>query len=264
MKSEKLKSAVWAILALITLVVLLSLLNSPPNKDRTKPAFKKIAVRIETPKAKKMVGDVYLPAKPGKTDSVRFPGAVLLAPAFETREIYAPLAIELSQHGVAVLSVELIPAKKRNSGKSFDPQEIGDLPMDAWAAVKYFKQRPEIDSTKLAILGTELTGRSALIAASLNPHIKGVVLVSAVLDSTGFRIIRMSPQMAVLVMVSLQDGPAGFQAKSIYEASQNPNSDIESYINAGRGAEIWWSQARLELTQYIANWLEKKIFKLSS
>ncbi len=78
-------------------------------------------------------------------------------------------------------------------------------------------------------------------------------------DSAGFDIIRNSPFRPILVLVSIQDGPAGTQAIEIYEASTHPETRIESYINAGEGSDLWRSYARMEMISLITDWLTKQL-----
>jgi hypothetical protein len=103
-------------------------------------------------------------------------------------------------------------------------------------------------------LGTVVTARSALSAAKANKKVRAVALVSAFLDSAGLRIIEESPDLPILVVVSMQDAIAGSQAKQIYDTSKNQNSEIEVYINAGEGNQIWQSYVIFEMAEKITDW----------
>jgi hypothetical protein len=118
-------------------------------------------------------------------------------------------------------------------------------------------EQTSVIQDKIAILGTEITARSALMVSSFNNKISGAILVSAVMDSAGYKVLQESPDCPALILVSIQDPIAASQAIEIYQASQHNLSKIESYINAGSGSLLWRAPSRMDMTSHIIDWLTK-------
>jgi hypothetical protein len=111
----------------------------------------------------------------------------------------------------------------------------------------------------LAILGTALTARAALLGAGEKRNVRAVVLVSAILDPTAHDLVKKTPSRPLLLLCSFQDAVAGPLSRSLYASSKNPRSQFQAYLNAGEGSEIWWSPARDEMAALIINWLAKQL-----
>ena len=217
--------------------------------------LEKKLISIKAEDGKHLAAHLYLPVT--KNNS-KLPGVVLLGPFLETRLTYDRVDSALAHSGMLVLSVDVRGSgESEGSGGDFDPSFVRDLPRDAKAALDYLASLPQVDSKRLAVLGTGITARAAVLGAGTDKNVRAVVLVSAALDSVGLAVIRQTPFRAVLTICSFQDAYAGAQAKLISEASQHRNSEIKVFMNAGEGSEIWWSHARPEMALYIIDWLSK-------
>ncbi len=114
----------------------------------------------------------------------KVPGVVILPGATVPKEGTQGLAEIFSNMGYASLGIE-----QRNRG-GVDPEydyelfKEGKEPVehkmvfDALRAVDVLKQDARIDSKKIAIVGESNGGRFAIIAAAINPDIKGVIGIS--------------------------------------------------------------------------------------
>ena len=114
----------------------------------------------------------------------KVPGVVILPGATVPKEGTQGLARIFSEMGYASLGIE-----QRNRG-GVDPEydyklfRDGKEPVehrmvfDALRAVDVLKQDPRIDSGRIAILGESNGGRFAIIAAALDPDIRGVIGIS--------------------------------------------------------------------------------------
>ncbi|MCG8603385.1 dienelactone hydrolase family protein [bacterium] len=252
---EKLKNAIWATGVIVVAVIIMPFILRTPKQETAAFEVSKQAVNLKSLDGLELSADLFEPATGEGKQGGPYPGLVLLSPFGESREIYADFATLLCRQGVVVLSVDV-----RNSGESTATPEsivesIGKLDLDADAAVSYLQNQPSTAPNKIAILGTAITARSALMVSDLDEKIRAAVLVSAVLDSTGYEIIRSSPDCPILVLVSIQDGASASQARDIYEASANPASRIESYVNAGAGSDLWRVHMKFEMMSLIHDWL---------
>lgn len=251
--NEKMKSGIWAILIITAIILIMTFVLKPLTQQSDSLEVNKKSVTMITEDGIELSADLYNP----NSDKEKYPGVVLLSPFGESREIYSDLATELCNNDFVVLSVDV-----RNSGASQIDNEsvvesISNLGIDADTAVHLLLEQSNIMPDKIAILGTAITARSALMVTDLNNKLKGAILVSAVMDSAGYNTIENSPDCPILVLVSIQDVHSASQALAIYQTSQNPLSKIETYINAGGGSDLWRSQAKFEMTSLITEWLTK-------
>ena len=253
----RMKNAIWAVISIAVVVAILSLVIN--TKDEAIPiGVNKQVVSLSTADSLKLTADLFEPDF-GSNEEKKSPGLVLLGPFLESRELYSDLAEGLCWQGMIVLSVDVRNSGSSAAGQSFDSASIANLHLDAAAALSFLNGHTAVDTNNLAILGTGITARNALLGAGGKENVNAAVLVSALLDSAGFDIIRNSPFRPILVLVSIQDGPAGTQALEIYEASTHPETRIESYINAGEGSDLWRSYVRLEMISLITDWLTKQL-----
>ncbi|MCZ7380292.1 MAG: alpha/beta hydrolase [Candidatus Methanoperedens sp.] len=114
----------------------------------------------------------------------KVPAVVLLPGATVTKEGTQTLAVILSKMGYASLGIE-----QRNRGgvnMEYDYSLFKDgrepvehkMVFDGLRAVDVLKQNSRIDSQRIAIIGESNGGRFAIIAAALDPGIKGVIGIS--------------------------------------------------------------------------------------
>jgi dienelactone hydrolase len=112
------------------------------------------------------------------------PGVLILPGATVTKEDEQGLAADLADMGYAAMVID-----QRNFGGvnfQFDQQlfEEGKEPVehkmvfDALRAVDVMKQYPQIDPDNIALIGISNGGRFAVIAAAIDPSIKGVIGIS--------------------------------------------------------------------------------------
>jgi len=261
MKS-KIKSAIWAALLIIIGITVWTLVIKP-NDWGSEPLAKieKKKVTIIADDGVELSADLYEPKLEGKSENKKYPGVILLSPYGVSRDIYSDIANELCRRHFVVLSVDVRNSGESKSSNDSFVENIANLGIDANTAVYYMQERSNVMQDKIAILGTALTARSALMVKNLNSTIKGVVMVSAIMDSVGYHVLDESSDCPILVLVSIQDPHAGSQALNIYQASGNSLSKIQTYFNAGSGVELWFSQVRSEMMTTIVEWLTKVLLK---
>lgn len=254
--NEHFKSAIWAVVIIAVMAFVLTMHLNTVQDKLAAVMMHKSEVNLTCADGIKLSADLYEPAIGVEPSQRRYPGLVLLSPFLESRHIYTGFTEELCRMGMVVLSVDVRNSGDSSTNGSDVAGSVAHLGLDAAAAVDYLAGHARVMPDNLAILGTAITARSALLAAQDKDNIRATILISAVLDSAGMDIIKRSSELPILVLVSIMDGPAGSQARAIYEASQNPKSRIESYINAGAGSDLWRTRSRFDMTSAITDWLD--------
>lgn len=133
----------------------------------------------------------------------KVPAVVLLPGATVTKEGTQTLAVILSKMGYASLGIE-----QRNRGgvdMEYDYSLFKDgkepvehkMVFDALRSVDVLRQDPRIDSQKIAIIGESNGGRFAIIAAALDPEIKGVIGISTSGYDTESQLINVKDETVI-------------------------------------------------------------------
>jgi pimeloyl-ACP methyl ester carboxylesterase len=102
----------------------------------------------------------------------KWPGVVLCHGLGASQEQYLPMAKELHKAGFAVLMLDM-----RGQGESDSAAVTYGLRerLDVLAGVKYLRELPNIDRTKVCVVGHDIGAVATLQAASLDPSIAAVV-----------------------------------------------------------------------------------------
>ena len=124
-----------------------------------------------------------------KSTSVLLPGVVLLPGAGVSKESELPLAEKIAGLGTAVLTID-----QRGVGETDGPVSNLDqdyasfiagndpfqhlLVYDALRAYDLLRSAPFVDPNNIIIVGESLGGRIAIIAAAIDPNIRGVLAIS--------------------------------------------------------------------------------------
>jgi pimeloyl-ACP methyl ester carboxylesterase len=130
-------------------------------------------VRFASDRDVTLAGTLRLPLRTGTTP---YPAVILLnGNGPWPRGIFPRLADRLTAAGIATLDYD-----KRGIGKStgvfLDTMEV--IGRDASAAVAYLRGRPEIDGTRIAVLGNSQGGVIAPAVAANDPAIAAVVMLA--------------------------------------------------------------------------------------
>lgn len=248
------KSTLLAVLIVIIVVVIISFGLVRKDKSDKNNIIDITQVDIVTNDDVKLKADLF---EPVFNKDKNLPGIILLSPFNESRKVYNMLASDLCGKGMIVLSVDV-----RGTGESdskIRPEKIIQIQNDAEASIQYLGNHDRTAENKLAILGTAITARSALLGIKENENVKAAVLVSTFLDSIGMDLIKNSPDLSILVVASYQDGLAAGQAKKLVDTSPNPNSDLKVYFNAGEGSQVFYAPTSYEMIREITDWLWKQL-----
>ena len=175
-------------------------------------------------------GDLYLPAGPGKHPVVVFAHGSGAA----TRRVgpFAPYFLGL---GIGVLTFD-----KQGAGKSEGQWQTADfdsLAADVVAGVEYAKSRPQVDATKIGILGSSQGGWIGSMAAARSPDV-------------AFLLVRVGPGQSVRDTM-LHEKRGQYLAEGITDA-RALDEGVELYRRvwaiAGKGGT--WEQGQQVFDEY--------------
>lgn len=136
--------------------------GSALSAKRVRPHVREAVVF--TSGGRKLHGDLYLPVGPGK-----HPVVVFAHGSGGTTRGVGPFTPFFLQLGIGVLTFD-----KQGAGESEGDWQIAsfdDLAADVLAAVDYVKSRPEVDTTKVGIMGSSQGGWIGSMAAAKRPDL---------------------------------------------------------------------------------------------
>ncbi len=135
---------------------------------------------------------IYALLRIPKTGGDKMPGAVILPGAGVSKEGETKTPEALSKMGYATLTIDQRDTGEtnKNNKEAFDTRNDFEkfknneelitykMAFDVISARKLMTQFPEVDSTKLAVIGISNGGRMAIIAAGIDPEIKNFIGIS--------------------------------------------------------------------------------------
>ncbi len=149
---------------------------------------------------------LFMPAQHTKP----LPAVIFLPGAGVTKEATSAISTRIALQGYAVLVLDqrgigqtggTIPSIEQDYAffkQGYEPMQHLWV-FDALKAFDILQHIPEVDKTKIAIMGESMGGRYALIAAALEPQLKGAILIS----SAGYNIPLQSEDPAHLFLKSI-------------------------------------------------------------
>jgi dipeptidyl aminopeptidase/acylaminoacyl peptidase len=182
-----------------------ALLREPPP-DYAAPRgapYTATEVVIPTPMGHNLVGTLTLPsgAGPGR----RVPAVITSTgsgpqerdqaiPGVSGYRPFRQLADTLARHGIAVLRMD--DRGHGGSGGAWAGATTTDFAEDIRAGLAWLRARPEIDASRLAIVGHSEGGLVAPMVAATDPALRAIVLLAAP-SHTGRRVIRYQQRQAI-------------------------------------------------------------------
>lgn len=145
----------------------------------TPPTATGIAIRYETSDRAQIAGEFFLPV------NVDTPPVLILFHQFGgSRDQWRPVIDDFLEAGYAVVAPDL-----RSFGESttcfqeidFGPCELDDLDdliKDAAAAVEWVQNKPDLDHTRIAVIGASIGGNLAYVSSGLFDQVKTAVAMS--------------------------------------------------------------------------------------
>ena len=159
------------------------------------------------------------------------PSALLLHSVYRSRAVWDDFCGLLQQSGIAAFAIDL-----RGHGDStrkltaagpvtldaheFTGTDFQDMPLDVEAAIDWMDAQPELDKTRIALIGESVGANVALRYAAINPDIAALVLFSPGLDYRSVRTddaILQIGHMPVRIFVSEFDPVAFASCKHLVD-----------------------------------------------
>lgn len=190
----------------------------------------------------------------------RGPGVVLLHSGWSDRYIFHDLEILFAKHGIAVLNIDWRGrGKSREKGNYFSltKEERDRAYLDAKAAVSVLADQSQVDPTKLAILGTYLGAKFAVMAALGDPRIGALVMLSGYIPSAKERDEIAGAHFPILFIGSRGFAPVTNAISDLYELTKERGSDVWIYDGGAIGYQLFEIDEGLE--GRIVNWVKSRL-----
>ncbi len=190
----------------------------------------------------------------------RVPGIVLLHSGWSDRYIFHALERLFARSGIAVLNIDWRGrGKSRGKGKYFSlPREDRDRGhLDAKAALDVLASQPDVDEQKLAILGTYLGSKFAVMAALGDSRIGALVMLSGYIPTGKEREEIAGVSFPILFIGSRGFGPVTNAMADLYELTKDRGSEIIIYDGGALGYQLFEVDEGLQ--PRIVQWVKDRV-----
>ena len=184
-------------------------------------------------------------------DTSPHPTVLLLHMLGSNREVWVEFAATLNENGYNTLAVDM-----RGHGETGGDREWSLAADDLILVWQYLAERPDVDETRIAIIGGSIGANMALLTGANLPQINTVALLSPGLDYRG---VETAPAMAaygdrpVLIIASTEDTYSANSSRDLATQALNENSFLHLYSGAGHGTNMFGRAE--DLTQRLLDWL---------
>ncbi|MCX7916191.1 MAG: alpha/beta fold hydrolase [Verrucomicrobiae bacterium] len=183
------RTALWLFLILLGLGVGRLEAARPANPPAPKDVTLETADNVE-------LGATYYPPWIEPDDVA--PAVILLHEAGRTRHIWEPFARLLQRNGIAALTLDLrghgdsvrqVTAEglQRLDVAKFGPREYQQMLLDLEAAWDFLSTQLEVDTLRIAVMGSVLGANLAIQYAVVNDEVAALVLLSPAIENQGLR-----------------------------------------------------------------------------
>jgi dienelactone hydrolase len=126
------------------------------------------------------------------------PAALLIHSVFRDRGVWDEFCGVLQQNGIAAFAIDLRGHRDSTrkltadgpvnlDAHKFAGPDFQDMPLDVEAAIDWLEVQPELDKSRIALIGESLGANIALRYAAVNPDLAALVLFSPGLNYRGVR-----------------------------------------------------------------------------
>ncbi|MBX3279329.1 MAG: alpha/beta fold hydrolase [Acidobacteria bacterium] len=213
-------------------------------------------VTLETEDGWEIFGNLLTPDEAG--DGKRVPGVVLLHSGWSDRHIFHRIERLFVKSGIAVLNIDWRGrGKSRGKGNFFTlPREERDRGhLDVKAAIEMLASQPEVDSSRMAVLGAYLGAKLAVGAALGDKRIRALVMLSGFIPSGAERESILNAHWPMLLIGSRGFAPVTNAMADLYEMTRDRGSELLVYDGGALGYQLFDYDEGLE--QRIVNWVDQ-------
>jgi len=169
---------------------------------------------------------------------------------------FATLCLDMRGHGLSIIDRR----NKKRYWSNFKVKEFAKYPVDVNAGIKYIKDNyPEINTSKVALVGADIGANTAIITGSRSKNIKTIVLLTPTISYKGLETrIPMAEYGVhpVLIIVSKSDGFAYKGASDLIKYAQG-KKQLKVYPYGGCGISLLKFQPSSK--NIILNWLKTNL-----
>ena len=187
-------------------------------------------------------------------------GVVLLHSGWSDRFVFHGLERHFCKSGLAVLNIDWRGrGKSRGKGNYFtlSKDERDRAHLDAKAAINVLAEQPEVDSQRMAILGTYIGAKYATAAAIGDERIGALVMLSGFIPSSNEREAIARFTFPTLFIGSRGFAPIANAMADLYEITQERGSEIMIYDGGAIGYQLFEFDEGLE--QRIVDWVADQL-----
>jgi dienelactone hydrolase len=190
----------------------------------------------------------------------RAPAVLLLHTSLSDRYVYHDLEVALARKGLAVLNIDW-RGKGKSTGKGryseLSEDEHARSHLDVRAAVEFLASQPDIDASRVGVLGAALGTRHAMAAAVDEPRIKTAVLLTGYYPTEREKAYLIAKKMPVFYIITSNVEPFAREVTELYNRTRRQGSELLVYEGGGIGYQFF----RLDnnLVPRIARWMSEKL-----
>jgi dienelactone hydrolase len=226
--------------------------------DRLKAVGRVKEVSFQTEDEWTIYGNLLIPENLAAGTTA--PGIVLLHSGWSDRYVFHSLERSFCMSGIAVLNIDWRGrGKSRGKGNYFtiSKDERERTHLDAKAALNVLAAQPEVDSQRLAILGTYIGAKYATGAAIGDERIRALVMLSGFIPSSSERDAIAAFTFPTLFIGSLGFAPIANAMTDLFEITEERGSEIILYEGGAIGYQLFEFDEGLE--KRIVDWVAEKL-----
>lgn len=200
-------------------------------------------------------GTSYTPGKAG-------PAVLLLHQCNSDRKSMDPLAIDLTNAGMHVLTVDFRGYGESGGGPVTDPQQRRTAMAERWpndveAAYVVLEASPGVDKSRIAVVGASCGVTQASILATKRKGVVALVLLSGQASDAGQTYLTATPGVAVFGAAAEGDANAAKGINDAVAASKNPQNVVKIVKGSAHGVPMFKESPELEPA--IVEWLKARL-----
>jgi len=243
----------------ILLIFLLYLsLGLGPGTKQGEPLF------ITTPDKFKIGATLYLPGNLKPPYAV----VVLIHMLRGSQADWADAVKRLNMEGIAAITIDLrghgvstTREGKTVLQKDLSAQDYLAMPSDVELVLKEVEKNKNLDLNHLILIGASIGANSALIYASRDSRVKGVVLLSPGLDYHGVQTSEAAENYKgrpALILSSIGD-TYSYNSSSALSRKIGPSSSLKTYKGSEHGTRLFLTNPLL--LEEIVQWVKDKLIE---